>query len=163
MPNHCTCHVTVIGHKEDIDEFAEHQLSFQHFVPRPADADMDWHTWNVEHWGTKWEAWDYEEKIHEDNILDVEFVTAWAPPVAFFESLLLKYPRCWLKCMFNEESGSAGVWIGWVKAGTVKSKHMLWSEPEPVLTADGRIYISGSDEDMEEEEESSDYEMKNAE
>ena len=156
MPNHCTCHVTVIGHQEDIDIFAEHQLSFAHFVPRPAEAEADWYTWNVQHWGTKWEAWDYQMNFQEENLLDVEFVTAWAPPVAFFEALLLKYPRCWLKCIFHEEGGMAGVWVGWVKAGVVKSKHMMWDEPEPRLTTDGQIYIA----DAEEEEETLNYEAK---
>lgn len=148
--------MSVIGHQEDIDIFATHQLSFQHFVPRPAEAEADWYTWNVEHWGTKWEAWDYEENYHEENILDVEFVTAWAPPVAFFEALLLKYPRCWLKCTFHEEGGIAGVWIGWVKAGTVKSKYMFWNEPEARLTTQGEIYIA----DDEEAEGTVNYETK---
>jgi hypothetical protein len=156
MPNHCHCHVTVIGHQEDIDVFATHQLSFAHFVPRPVEAEADWYTWNVEHWGTKWEAWDYVEGFHEENLLDVEFVTAWAPPVAFFEALLLKYPRSWIKCLFHEEGGMAGVWVGWVKAGAVKSKHMLWNEPEPRLTTDGEIYIA----DDEEGDDASNYETK---
>jgi len=158
MPNHCTCHVTVIGHQEDIDIFATHQLSFAHFVPRPEEAEADWYTWNVEHWGTKWEAWDYVERFHEENLLDVEFVTAWAPPIAFFEALLLKYPRCWLKCIFHEEGGIAGVWVGWVKAGTVKSKHIFWNEPEPRLTTQGEIYIA----DAEEAEKTVNYETKTA-
>lgn len=153
MPNHCTCKVTVIGHKEDLDEFEEHQLSFQHFVPRLANAEVeaeaDWYTWNVQHWGTKWEAWDYEMRARDENFLVVEFTTAWSPPVAFFETLLHRYPRCWLKCTFHEEGGMAGVWIGWVKAGVVKSKHMVWEEPEARLTTDGEIYIPDGEEEHE--------------
>jgi hypothetical protein len=156
MPNHCNCHVTVIGHKEDLDEFEEHQLSFQHFVPRPVEAEADWYTWNVQHWGTKWEAWDYELKERDENFLVVDFTTAWAPPIAFFEALLQRYPRCWLKCIFNEESGMAGVWVGSVKAGVVKSKNLVWDEPEPALTTDGEIYIPDEEEDTNYETKSSD-------
>ncbi len=174
MPNHCVCKVTVIGHKEDLDEFEEHQLSFQHFVPRPVEAEADWYTWNVQHWGTKWEAWDYELKERDENFLIVEFTTAWSPPIAFFEALLQRYPRCWLKCSFHEEGGMAGVWIGFIKdksprsqselgfikEGSVKSKYLLWSEPEPRLTTDGKIYIADEEEDEEDENEDINYEMK---
>lgn len=36
----------------------------------------DWYRWNIDNWGTKWNAYDVE--IYEDTIV---FYTAWAPPV----------------------------------------------------------------------------------
>ena len=62
---------------------------FGYFVPRPPEFDEgeSWYGWNVDNWGTKWEASIYSwEKVNE-NCIRINFDTAWAPPTAFYEFL----------------------------------------------------------------------------
>jgi hypothetical protein len=44
-------------------------------------------------------------------------LTAWKPDYEWLESLLTKYPNCWIKNEWNEEGGIAGVWVGSVNNG----------------------------------------------
>ena len=141
MPNYCDNKVTIIGHKEDLDIMEDDKLTFSKFVPRPADQEENWYEWNNAHWGTKWEHAEYELLMREDNIYVAAFRTAWAPPLAFFESLLKLYPRSWIKCQFREEDCLAGVWVGYMKSGKVVEKGSTWLEPMPYLTTTGEIYI----------------------
>jgi hypothetical protein len=38
--------------------------------------------------------------------------SAWKPNYEWLESFVTKYPDCWIKNDWNEEGGTAGVWIG---------------------------------------------------
>lgn len=149
MPNVCNNKVTIIGHVEDLDLFEEEKLSFLKFVPRPAEEEHNWYEWNNTHWGTKWESWDYELVLRDENIMVAEFCTAWGPPIEFLKRLLPSYPRCWIKCQFNTEDYMAGIWIGHMKAGACVENRFMWDEPPPFLTTDGEIYIPGEDEDAD--------------
>jgi hypothetical protein len=70
----------------------------QRFIPRPesvnnkdAFAEDGWYTWNVNHWGTKWDFGKDEytdpAKI-EDGKVVVSFNTAWSPPIQFYKKLV---------------------------------------------------------------------------
>jgi hypothetical protein len=41
--------------------------------------------------------------------------SAWNPNYEWLESLLNKYPNCWIKNEWSEEGGLAGVWVGFMK------------------------------------------------
>ena len=62
---------------------------FGYFVPRPPEFDEgeSWYSWNIENWGTKWEASIYSWEKLNDNSIRINFDTAWAPPTAFYEFL----------------------------------------------------------------------------
>lgn len=51
----------------------------------------NWYDWRLENWGTKWDAFDVEEPIIEDDNIFLEFTTAWSAPREFFESMANKY------------------------------------------------------------------------
>ena len=38
--------------------------------------------------------------------------SAWKPDFIWLESLITKYPSCWIKNEWIEEGGNAGVWVG---------------------------------------------------
>lgn len=141
MPNYCENKVTVIGCKEDLDEIDDVNFSFQNLCPRPEEQEENWYNWNNINWGTKWDCWDYELKMKEENILVGSFRTAWCPPIAFLTSLLGKFPKAWIKCEFYTEDQMAGVWIGYMKDGSLVEKGSTWLEPMPVLDSNGEIYI----------------------
>ena len=95
MPNWCQ-NVATIYHedKQKIDAIRD-ELSkpkddvalFNSLRPRPADQEENWYSWNLENWGTKWEASVYDfDRIDEHNI-KVSYDTAWGPSIAFYEFL----------------------------------------------------------------------------
>jgi hypothetical protein len=62
---------------------------FGYFVPRPPEFDEgeSWYSWNCENWGTKWEASIYSWEKVDENTIQINFDTAWSPPIAFYEFL----------------------------------------------------------------------------
>lgn len=59
---------------------------FQHLRPRPED-EADWYNWNVEKWGSKWDADVIDWSREEDNMIALYFNSAWAPPIALYDFL----------------------------------------------------------------------------
>lgn len=137
MPNNCGNTVTIIGHKEDLDLFAEKQLAFSHFYPPPENAEADWCN---EQWGTKWDPYDITIERNGPNGIEFNFSTAWSPPIPFLKHLLKQYPRCWIKITYGECMAMfAGIWIGYMKKGELKERDLDWIEPMAVLTTDGKV------------------------
>lgn len=54
--------------------------------------------------------------------------TAWNPDFQWLESLITKYPTCWIKNEWIEEGGNAGVWIGFMKNNNPVIKHLEWDD-----------------------------------
>ena len=137
MPNDFGNTITIIGHKEDLDLFEEHQLTFSYFSPSPNGDDIEW---CYENWGTKWDPYQLNIKRGGEMEIQFDFCTANGPPIAFLKNLLVQYPRCWIKLQFSEVMWMiAGVWIGYMKNGALKEKYLDWTEPMPCLTEDGEI------------------------
>ena len=57
---------------------------FNSLVPNPAG---EWqYDWSVSNWGTKWDASVYSYEL-VDDVLTINFDTAWAPPITFYEKI----------------------------------------------------------------------------
>lgn len=54
--------------------------------------------------------------------------SSWNPNYEWFESLLDKYPNCWIKNEWSEEGGTAGVWIGFVNNNNKIIKKLIWDD-----------------------------------
>jgi len=52
-------------------------------------------------------------------------LTAWKPDFVWLQSVVAKYPNCWLKNEWCEEGGTAGVWVGSIKNGV---QSMQWED-----------------------------------
>ena len=91
----------------------------QHMVTEPCNAeDLDdvikaiqcyketgyfyWHDWNIQHWGTKWNAYDV---TLEDNT--VTFNTAWSHPTEILLALSRLYPEAEFSCVYADEDHGA--------------------------------------------------------
>lgn len=51
-----------------------------------------WYEWSVQHWGTKWNAYDFPDKSMPGNDGEVRFLTAWSAPHPIIQTLAEKYP-----------------------------------------------------------------------
>jgi len=54
--------------------------------------------------------------------------SSWRPDYDWLESLILKYPTCWIKNEWNEEGGKAGVWIGTTRDGEFTIRCFEWDD-----------------------------------
>jgi len=95
MPNDCWNEMTVTGSQEEIAQFAATE-----FTDAPAWA-ISIHSRGVE--GIKFRVW-------SNNGM---------PDFAWLEGLLVQYQSLWVRNVWREEGGRAGVWIG-SRAGGVR-------------------------------------------
>lgn len=112
MPNWCQ-NVATISHEdiEKIDaienvlnkdsENADNSGLFQMLRPRPADQEENWYDWNINNWGTKWEASVYDFERLDDNSIRINFDTAWGPCTTLYEYLDVEGYE--VDAVYNEE------------------------------------------------------------
>ena len=64
--------------------------------------DERWYDWRLQHWDTKWDA--YEVSIDDDDPdqLEVEFDTAWSPPEAICHAMREQYPDLSVSWFYDE-------------------------------------------------------------
>lgn len=60
---------------------------FNHLRPRPESEEENWYNWNIQHWGSKWDASIIDWERTDDNTIYLYFESAWSPPVALYEYL----------------------------------------------------------------------------
>ena len=70
-----------------------------------ADKDkpwFDWYSWRIQHWDTKWNAYDGYIKIDKSSITFV-FSTAWSVPKAIYSELARLYPSLEMEVKWADE------------------------------------------------------------
>jgi hypothetical protein len=64
----------------------------------------DWYRWHLDNWGTKWDAKSTSVEQLDDTNFNVQFHTAWSPPIDWFEKIIPMYPQLEFDLIFDEES-----------------------------------------------------------
>ena len=92
MPNWCSNNVT-FTHNDPamiqrlVDAYNADRL-LSEFLPCPIDPEkdphLDWHSWRVNNWGTKWDVSSVDEVTADGNSVTVYFDSAWSPPIEFY-------------------------------------------------------------------------------
>lgn len=62
----------------------------------------DWFDWNIDNWGTKWDAHDPYVETTDDEIM-LEFQTAWTTPKPVFLKLAEQYPDLMINIDYADE------------------------------------------------------------
>lgn len=110
MPNWCMNELTVSGNAERVGEVLalfQGEEPFQAILPRPEEEEANWYTWNISHWGTKWDISNVEI-ISDDEYSDIRclcmrFDTAWSPPEGIFDRLQIDYPDLDFSLFYRED------------------------------------------------------------
>ena len=115
MPNHVKNTLTFSGDAERIsemkekiknDEYGIGTIDFEKIIPMPESiyrgnlgkeemekyGENNWYDWSIGHWGTKWNAYGFDESVDYSNNNTIEFETAWAAPHPIIEQLAKMYP-----------------------------------------------------------------------
>jgi len=124
MPNWTTNYTSIKGEEKVINEIAEKfvESGFEGWFPTPEelldrnspnDKDPeemrkkygapDWYDWNIQNWGTKWNAVDRCIISQYDNEIALSYLTAWSPPIEFWEKLTELYPDIEVYMEFIDE------------------------------------------------------------
>jgi len=107
MPNNCENTITIGASEEIINMLVENEFLFDKLRPLENHENH----MCVEFWGTKWERTDYEVIKKGTTGLEIRFNTAWNPPYELFNYLIQTH-NIWIKCMWSEEGGNAGIYVG---------------------------------------------------
>lgn len=79
----------------------------------------DWYDWNVDRWGTKWDASDVEvgepaisQSDPDSCSVHIEFQTAWSMPGGIFSELIKRHPELEFAGVYADEDigSNCGVW-----------------------------------------------------
>ena len=105
MPNWIPCKMTIAAASNDEagDIYNaitndEDELDFERIVPPPNDEEYlhtGWHDWNIEHWGTKWNA---DKQVCTEPLasglraFSFKFDTAWAAPFKIIQAIATRFP-----------------------------------------------------------------------
>ena len=77
----------------------------QHHMPffKSTDKTDDrWYDWRLQHWDTKWDAYDVEVTDDDPDQLEVTFNTAWSPPQAVCYAMRELYPDLSVSWFYDE-------------------------------------------------------------
>ncbi|MCR5020356.1 hypothetical protein [Ruminococcus sp.] len=116
MPNHITNQIKLSGEDAEIhklmetvrnDELGHGTIDFNKIIPMPDtvyDGDLgpaehekygynNWYDWRIANWGTKWNAYGYNEgEDYSCNKDSLRLLTAWSAPHAVLEKLSEMFP-----------------------------------------------------------------------
>jgi hypothetical protein len=56
-------------------------------------GSCDWYDWRCKHWGTKWNASNCYIDDYGEDLLQIQFDTAWNAPIPIFRKLVERYPN----------------------------------------------------------------------
>ena len=115
MPNWVTNELVVTGDMAQLKDFkskfftkvdGKKHPTFSVIVPMPIEEKDNWYDWNCNNWGTKWDATHYQKNQVSAEIVDIQFDTAWSPPIEFFNTCADIYDKLRFKCYFIDEMGN---------------------------------------------------------
>ena len=117
---------------------------------------VDWYDWSIANWGTKWGAYDYEERERADGRFVFKFETAWSFPETIFRKLAEMWPALTLAIVAFDEGGNFGC------DGEFNGKNDYRCDRE--LGSDDALYerVYGHAPERDEEDEASESESPDA-
>lgn len=136
MPNWCSNELKITGPAKDIEDILKkanneeenNEFSLEKLFPMPKDEDPDkWYDWRIANWGTKWDLSDVTIDKDSEESVQVNFSTAWAPPLEAFVKISEQYPNLNFNT-FYAEPGADFCGIAEIDNGTISDNCVSYSE-----------------------------------
>ena len=72
--------------------------------PKSGKSDDRWYHWNIQNWGTKWDAYDFcgADVEEEYGSATFEFNTAWGPAEGIYQYIVDHYPDVDVSWFYDE-------------------------------------------------------------
>lgn len=71
--------------------------------PKSGKQDSRWYDWNIANWDTKWDITNSVEIEAEEDMLELNFSTAWSPPESICHKLREMFPDVSISWFYDEE------------------------------------------------------------
>ena len=83
------------------------------------DVMPDWWNWRNNNWGTKWNLvpdpegnlTDYVVVEQSEELIELEFETAWSPPNGIYSEIWAKYPDLTVNWFYREDGCQLSGWL----------------------------------------------------
>ena len=83
------------------------------------DVMPDWWNWRNTNWGTKWNLvpdpegnlTGYEVAGQSEDLIQLEFETAWSPPAGIYDAIYEKYPDLMVSWFYREDGCQLAGWL----------------------------------------------------
>jgi hypothetical protein len=112
---------------------------------------VDWYSWNVEHWGTKWDI-DPIRPEYSGSEAVLDFETAWSPPEAVAKALSEMFGGCEVTLDFFEPGCDFGGRVVYRNGECVEDQHLTARASRDISDWHDHMYGPGDDEEEEEAE-----------
>jgi hypothetical protein len=158
MPNHVTTIVQaapkVLQRILSVED-GEQAVNFKTIIPMPDTVfqgelssedeqkypgDLNWYDWSINHWGTKWNA--YETVIIDDDKLS--FQTAWSAPWPIFEEWSRQCPEEVMTIAFADEDLGSNLGMFQMKDGVIVKDSGIQNQDDAVRREFASYLIFGS-------------------
>lgn len=121
MPNWCYNDIELKGAPKMLDKLlrqikntnADEDSAFDFDKVIPIPKGVDWYEWCISNWGTKWNASDVSfngqdelDDEWESGEVQMQFSTAWSPPIPVMQELSKQNPKVKITHKFTEEGNS---------------------------------------------------------
>jgi len=170
MPNWCT-NVATINHGDktlidaiEIELKKDEPQLFQMLRPRSVEFEEQWYTWNIDNWGTKWEASIYNFERIDDYNIKINFDSAWSPPIAFYDYIFEQgydttayYEECGMEFCGKYEFGSDD-YYDYSGMDSEQIKEQLPSDIDEMFNLSEMMADREAEDDWDEEDEEDDGE-----
>lgn len=166
MPNYALNYVCIKGNVETIKSLYENAKQeddnfhlLNTMVPRPESENHNWHKWNINNWGTKWDISDpnLEYSDNGDGTAKITgyFLTPWSEPVDAYQTFQEQNNDVSIVAMAMElGNGYLGSYINGIhQYYEVFSRNDIENVPQEIIEPfkeDIEDYLSMFDEDEEE-------------
>ena len=131
MPNHCENDLVISNEmdykdEESLKKFLEYAagengaLDFNKFIPQ-GQKEIDsmgepgihpaWYTFNVENWGTKWNAYEIVVGDIDWGSVEINFQTAWSPPIPVVKKMGEMFPHLVFNLSYFEMGAAFNGWF----------------------------------------------------
>jgi len=103
MPNECDNWVRITGPAHLLQQFEAKPFDLNTYVPKPTAAASNWVQTN---WGTRWiVAMNTDTAVRLQPVnggLEAFFLSAWTPPIPFYNTLASQYPDLQFEYEYTE-------------------------------------------------------------
>ncbi|MBQ7152683.1 MAG: hypothetical protein IJR83_01940 [Clostridia bacterium] len=184
MPNHVQNKLTFSGDSEKVQRLIESisakdeaggtgRIDFEKIIPMPEGifkgplgsaerqqyGKNNWYDWSIEHWGTKWNAYNTDFRPQSGTLV---FWTAWSAPHPVLEALAQNNPEVDIRHEWADEDLGRNCGVREYGEGTIKNEYLptdmqkslelalsVWDyAPQDVglcLSRDGKHYLEWDD------------------